>query len=394
MLQANLVRMVLIGSLLTLIAGCSGEVDDEMQPAELKEFKAEMQTPVLWRKDVSTRKSIHLKLAPFISKDRIFVASDKGLLQVMDVKTGKVFWKKELKLRISSPIGGDEQYLAMGSLDADVIMLEQAHGDVKWRTKLSSEVLTRPILTADKVIVRTGDGKLYGLDRADGRTVWVYDRKVPALSLRGNSSPIADTKIVYAGFDNGKLVAFNLTDGKVEWESTLSVPAGRSDLERMVDVDADPLLVDGILYVVSFQGRVAAISTSNGRMLWYRELSSYAGLAVDAHFVYLSDASGVVWALDKENGATVWKHDHLKARDLTAPVVHDNSIVVGDYDGYLHWLDKKDGRIVARLRIGNTAVATQPMVVEKVLFARTRGGTISAVQVKSLYKDKAPAQSG
>jgi len=367
------------------LSACGGSVDDSVTPAVLSDFKVELETPVVWKQSIDTIDNIHLKLAPYIYKNRLFLCTGDGWVLAFNAKNGRQLWKINTKLPLSSSVGGDDKNIVIGSREGDAIMLSQKDGKQIWKANVSSEILARPLLAGNVAVFRTMDGRLFGVQANNGQSLWVYERKVPALSLHGTSAPVGDGDTVFAGFDNGKLVAFSTVDGKVRWEKTLAVPRGRSELERMVDIDADPLLKDKVVYAVSFQGRIAAIDVSDGNNLWIREMSSYEGMALDDHNVYVTAFDGTVWALDRNSGATFWKQDKLLARNVTAPAVQGQSVVVGDYDGYLHWLARDDGRIIARAKVDSSAIRIAPMVSEDILYVRSRGGVLAAYSYKNIH---------
>jgi outer membrane protein assembly factor BamB len=267
----------------------------------------------------------------------------------------------------------------VGALDGEVIAISAEDGRALWRSGVSSEVLAPPAGDGDTVVVRTGDGRLYGLAVADGQRHWTFDRAVPTLSLRGVSQPVVAEGRVYAGLDTGKLVALELDSGRVLWEEAVSTPGGRSELERLVDLDADPVLADGVLYAVSYGGQVVALDAATGKLKWRQDLASYSGLAVTDNRVFASDREGRLWALDRDNGAVLWQQDGLKHRRLTRPVAHGGLVAVGDFEGYVHWLSPEDGSLRGRLKTGRSALVAPPLVSGDRLYVLGREGDITAV---------------
>jgi outer membrane protein assembly factor BamB len=236
----------------------------------------------------------------------------------------------------------------LGTGDAQLMALDADSGDVLWQTELSSEILANPAIAGDQLFVHTIDGKLAAYNKHNGQKIWINSREVPALTLRGTSPPIVVDDRVIAGFANGKLAAFDAKTGKRLWESVIAVPSGRTDLQRMVDIDGLIEANNGEIYAVTYQGRMAAIAVDDGSAIWTREMSSYTGLALDQQQLYLTDAEGHVWAVDRRSGATLWRQDALKGRDVTAPVIQGDTVVVADGAGFVHWLSKEDGAFVAR----------------------------------------------
>lgn len=232
-----------------------------------------------------------------------------------------------------------------------MVALSAADGKQIWRSEVSSEVIARPAVANGTVVVRTNDGKLFALEASSGLRRWVYDRSVPPLTLRGNSAPVIASDLVIAGSDNGRLTALQLTNGTVFWETAISHPSGKTELERMIDIDADPVVVGDVVYAVTYQGRLAAVQIGSGRILWARDMSSYTGMAVDDYRIYLSDSEGQVLALNRRNGATLWRQDKLLRRSTTRPQLDGPYLVVADYDGYLHWLSRESGKLAGRARL-------------------------------------------
>ena len=232
---------------------------------------------------------------------------------------------------------------------------------------MSSEILSSPAISQGIVVAKTIDGRVYGLSFENGNQNWVYDRTVPRLTLRGSSAPLISNDIVISASDSGKLSALTLKDGKLLWETTIAVAKGRNQLERIIDMDVDPVVVDDVVYVAGYQGRVAAVKIGSGQIIWSRDFSSYSGLYVDAFRVYITDSIGQAWALNRYNGSTLWRQDKLLRRKLTAPTAHEDYIVLGDYDGYLHWLSREDGKLIARKQVNGSDVVIEEEVKDKEL---------------------------
>jgi outer membrane protein assembly factor BamB len=226
--------------------------------------------------------------------------------------------------------------------------------------------------------VQAADGNITALNKTDGRQLWVYDRSVPVLTLRGTSTPAVEHGLVVAGFSNGKLAAISAEKGFALWESNIAIPSGRSELERMIDIDADPVIVGNAVYVATFQGRIAVINLQNGEAGWKRDMSSHAGLGVDFSQVYVTDDMSHVWALTRNSGASVWKLNHLQHRSLTAPVPFGQYVAVGDFEGYLHLLSRQDGRIVGRVKVDSKGISARPLVQNDILYVYGNSGTLAA----------------
>lgn len=339
-----------------LLAACGGKETvseySASRPADLVDFQPTLSVKIRWSAQLNreTRRR-GFNLAPVERDGRVYIAESQGRLAAYDATTGKLVWERIAESTLSSGLAVGGGVVFVGTEDGEVFALDSVTGSEKWRTALSSEVLAAPQLAAGKVIVGLNDGRVIALDAATGHRIWISANTVPALSLRGNGHPIVIGERVIAGFANGHLAAFNLHNGKRLWETTVAVSRGRSEIERLVDIDATPIVVDGVIYSVTYQGQVAAVTLENGQILWARDASSATDIAVDEQHVYFSDSNGELWALDRKSGATYWRQDKLHGRSITAPAQWGDYIVVGDFEGYVHWMSRTDGHFVARARM-------------------------------------------
>ncbi len=378
-------------SLLLLLVGC-GSLDplklleDESNvepPAELVELKSSIGVRKLWSTSVGSGSSEdRVKLVPYIQGNRVYVADREGVVKALDSSSGRIVWSVEKEgLEISGGPGAGEGLVLIGTSNGEVVALSEQDGSEKWRARVSSEVLSVPKAGRGVVVVHTIDGKLYAMDASDGKLKWVYDRSIPVLTLHGNSSPVISGSAVICGFASGKLISFDLESGQQIWESTIAVPTGRSELERMVDIDGDPVVQSGMIYVATYQGQLAAVVEDTGDVVWRRKLSSYAGLGADFENLYVSDAEDMVWAIDPKNSSSMWKQSKLRGRKLSAPAVLGEYVVVGDFEGYLHWMSPEDGRMVARIRVGDEPITTPPVIDGKVAYVLGDGGELAAIAI-------------
>ncbi len=368
-----------------LLSGCSavtgfiaGE-DNAEPPAKLEKISNDVTLNKLW----STRTGVgydeqFIKLVPAVEGPYVLVADRKGRVTALSADSGKELWQTKTKKLISAGPGAGEELVLVGTSDAEVLALSLLDGSVVWEARVTSEVLSVPQIDLGVVVVQTVDGNVAGLSAVDGSQLWIYDRTVPTLTLRGTSTPAVEHGIVLAGFASGKLAAISTEKGFVAWETSVAIPKGRSELERMVDVDADPIIVGTAVYVASYQGRVAVIDIQNGNLGWTRDMSSFAGLGVDFAQVYVTDQESYVWALTRESGDSVWKQDKLINRAVTAPEPHSNYVAVGDFEGYLHLLSRYDGHIAARVRVDKNGISARPVSVDEVLYVYGNGGTMAA----------------
>ncbi len=385
-----MLRLLFVSFVSALLAGCGSMADPtswfgddvtRVEPNELVSFEEELDVQTLWKLDIgSGMGDKRLKLAPRFDKGRVFVADRDGLVQAIDANTGNRIWSVETDLPLSGGPGSGDELVVVGTSDGEVIALNQDNGTELWRARVSSEILSVPAAAMGVVVVHTIDGKLFGLNATDGKQLWLYSREVPVLTLRGSSSPVISGNMVYTGFAGGKLVALELSTGIMQWEISITAPSGRSELERMVDIDGDPFVNNGVIYVTTYQGDVAAVGEYTGTLMWRRKLSSYNNVVADWRNLYVSDATGQVWGINPDDGAAMWKQSKLLNRQLSAPAVVDGYVVVGDFDGYLHWLSHSDGRMVARTRVGGEAISAAPVMHNGVVYVVGDGGDLAAVK--------------
>ncbi|MDQ1362836.1 MAG: outer membrane protein YfgL, lipoprotein component of the protein assembly complex, partial [Pseudomonadota bacterium] len=308
-------------------------------------------------------------------------ADRDGYVMAVNAENGKVIWRTDLDVIISGGVGGTADYHVVATRDGEVIALNST-GEMVWRKKISSESLAPPAVDDDRVIVRGTDGSIVALAIEDGKQLWIYSRDVPALSLRGNSVPVMDQSRVYAGLDNGRLVALDIRDGHSVFDVAVATASGRSEIERLNDVDGDAVLDNNLLYIASYQGRIIATDVRRGQLLWTRKISTSTGVAAGTSSLFISDDRDHIWAMDRTNGATLWKQEKMQARQLTRPAVMDDYIIVGDYAGYLHWLSSFDGHFVARVYVDDDGILVPPLVKNNRVYVMTRDGNLVAYQLK------------
>lgn len=364
------------------VAGCSKK--NVREPAELKSIaKPALSLKTVWSASAGSGSDKYYGgLTLSVAPDAIYAGDVDGRLYAFDPKTGKRIWQASTGQRvIAGPVPIADTVVA-GTMDGQVVAVKRADGSKLWTTRLSSEALSPPAGDGDRVVMRSGDGRIYGLNTATGAEVWSLERSVPNLTLRGLSPAAVLGTRAYIGLDNGRILALRSSDGQALWEQVVAAPVGRNELERITDIDA-PLLADGgDLYVASFGGEVACLDDETGQILWRRSIKSYTGLARAEAAVAVSDDTGVLWGLDPTTGAELWKNEELKYRQLSAPAVFGGYIVAGDYKGYLHWFDPKDGKIVARTKAGGDAIRVAPVVGGDSLYVLSSGGRVTAIRVR------------
>ena len=379
-----LLRLAALATL-TLAAACSsvnplrwvGIVSAPAHPpTPLAQFEAKVTPRAAWTASVG--KSDGLNLRPAIDGGRVYAASADGTLSVLAEDDGHVLSRFETKKPVSGGLEVAGGRIFAGTLKGEVLAFDLA-GKPLWTAQVGGEVIAPIAVSRDVAVARTSDGRLFAYSVADGKRLWVYQRPTPSLLLRSPAGVLAVGADVVAGYPNGKLIALDLADGKLTWEATVALPRGATELERIADVAGLPVIDGGNVCAAAYQEKVACFEISTRNVLWSRELSTAHSLAIDAKNVYLVDETGAVHALDKKTGASVWKQDKLLYRGLTAPVVFDGKVVVGDGYGYLHVLSPDDGSLIGRLATDGTAIVSLVPGLSG-LFAQTSGGAVVSVR--------------
>ncbi len=371
-------------SALLLLTGCTGSLTHESHPTSLERFQPAITLSPLWYKQSQSRVDKWEGSPAIVVHDKqLFTAHPRGRVRALDASCGCRQWNVESGELLTGAIGSGGGYLLLGTRKGELLALSADDGAQQWRSELSSEVVSAPQVAHGVIIVRTNDGKMYGLNAENGERLWVFETIVPSLSLRGVGDALIVDNNIFAGFSNGKVVALSVTTGKLLWEKVVSIAKGRSELERMVDVDAELAYHNGVLYVAAFQGRLVALDTGTGSFLWAREFSSHSGIAIDDRQLYIGDDDGQVWALDLRTGVTLWRQEKLMRRKISAPVIHQGHVVVADFAGYLHWLSPEDGSFVARRNVDTAAIMQRPLVIDQTLYSVSHKGTIIALKMDS-----------
>lgn len=374
-------RIIFLVLLVALVGGC-GSSGELVKPTPLGPINSTVNVTRVWTKDVSFSQSSPVAvITPVLTGGRIYIASPEGEVTALSAKQGREVWHHDLEVPIAGGLGYGSGLLFGGTSAGRVFALRAEDGALIWRRQVSSEVLSPPRVDSGMVVVRTVDDHLFGLDSQDGEQRWVYKQNTPALTLRGTSAPALTQDKAIVGLADGKLVAVGLFDGRQLWDTRIAEPKGRSELEHMVDIDSNPVVVGGTVYTVTYQGKAAAVDLQTGRELWSQDFSSYLDIAVHGDNLYLVDAEDDVWALDRDSGATVWKQDKLAHRILSSPLVAGNMLVVGDHEGYVHWLDLSTGRLIGRYRVNSTGVSVPPFTDGRRLYVLGDDGLLEALTV-------------
>lgn len=375
-------------ALCLVLPGCGwlGGKEKEDAPAALLDLDPSLRIRKSWSEGVGDGNEI-LRLGLALESDgtNIYAADNDGRVSAFDATRGKRLWRTKTRLPLAGGPAVGAGLVAVGSSDGFLVALRAADGGEQWRVNLGSEVLAAPAV-GRYVYVRTVDGKLIALDPADGRQVWFVQQTMPRLSVRGTGSPVADRELVICGFDNGRVAAYHADDGSVLWDVLVAPPAGRTEVDRMSDVNATVKVIGDEIYAVGYQGRLVALARESGQSLWSVEFSSYSGLGADMNHLYVSGDMGTLLAVERASGRELWRRGELLYRDLTAPTPFGTSVVVGDLEGYLHFFDAQTGEPQARVRADSSRIAAAPLVVNQLLYVLTDSGELVA------YRDATPAQ--
>ncbi len=370
---------------LVLLAGCAGDSakkENIEPPTPLVEFTPSVVVEKLWSSSIGGGAGeTGAGLVPAVAAGRAFFAGTDGDIMAIEASSGKRLWSQQVESFSGGP-GAGESIVVAGTLNGAVIAFDAESGAEIWRSRVSSEVISPPVVSGQTVIVIANDGRTHALKASDGSQIWAVDRGVPMLSLRGNAAPIVSNGVVVVGAANGTVSAFSLAEGRPLWEQRLGVGEGRTDLERMVDVDGRMDVLAGDLFAVGFGSGAQAMTLDSGRILWARDMSSVAGLAAGEDGIFIAATDGAVWAVDRRSGGALWKNGDLLYRMLSAPVLLGSHVVVGDLEGQLHWLKRSDGEVAARTKLGGLGFGSGLVVVDEVLYVQNNDGSIGAFRIR------------
>lgn len=370
---------ILLGALVAQGCGVFGGEEIEDPPAELVEFKPTLKIRKAWNVSIGDgTEFLRLALRPATDGAVVFAAAHDGRVGAWDLERGRRQWLSKTKKALSAGPAVADGLVVLGSSNGEVLALRADSGELAWSTSVSSEVLASPLLAERLVFVRTVDGKLIALNSDDGSEAWFVQQSVPRLSLRGTGSPSRFRNLVVCGFDNGRVAAYETSDGTLAWELLLTPPSGRNEVERLIDLNTTLRVVGADAYVAGFQGQVTSLALESGQVLWARDVSSHAEIGVDLANLYVTSEKGEVMAFTRQGGRELWRHDQLLHRDVTGPTPFGSSVVVGDFEGYLHWYDAASGALQARVRAGKERISGAPVAVGELLLVLTDGGRLFA----------------
>ena len=382
-------RYLLLFTMIFSIAGCStisgwfdSDDDDPMAPVALSDITETVKIKELWSVGVGDGQGDGFyRLQPAISGEVIYAASADGEVVAVDRKRGKTLWEVDLDLSLSGGVGVYKDVLLLGSSEGLVLKLDANTGEQLWTTMLTGEILSPPQANGKVVVAQTYNGKLQGLDFATGQLLWTYNSKVPVLTLRGTSVPIMENNRVYAGFASGRVLAFDAQTGSIVWDGRVAIPQGRSEIERIVDVDGTMELAGNELYAVSYQGSVVAIDVESGRKIWQQKASSFSGVSLGFGNVYAADEDGTLNAFMRNGEGVRWSQGALGYRQLSRPTPVGSYVTVGDFEGYLHVLSQVDGDFVGRVRVDSDGVRADMLSEDGILYVFANDGELVAYEI-------------
>jgi len=385
------INSLIIVLTLTTLFGCSFDTarffeknENTLQPIEAQYY----QFQELWQVNTGSGSRDHeLRIQPAIAGNIIYTIDITGRLTAIQRDSGQKIWQQ--RFEVGKVIGGLSY--AFGNLyfstdEALVLSVSAQDGQIRWTAEISSEALAPIAADEHFVIIQTNDGKLFALNALNGKRLWVYDRNVPVLSLRGHSAPQIYNNKVISGFSTGKVAVFSLDDGLTQWERRIALPTGKTEIERLIDIDADPLVYRGVLFAASYQGFIAAINLTNGHEIWHQSASTSTGISHDNQNIYVSGADDSVSAFGLNRGTPMWKNTDLAHRQISAPTVINSCVIVGDHAGFLHCIDTNTGKIVGQTRVSSGAIKVAPLTIDNNVYVYTQQGTLAAYRLTQLQE--------
>lgn len=372
---------LLIACVFTLSACGFFDKDNTPKPKPLTNFTAQIQPRLLWKTSTgSGAGGEYLKLTPAMNDHSIFTASTSGIVASTAKANGRTNWRANTGHMLTTGPGAGDGLVVVGSIHGNIVALDEATGRTRWTNSVKGELIASPAVKKGYVIVKALDGSITALSTQDGHSLWTFKQSEPDLILRGSSSPVIQENRVLSGFANGNLASISLGNGETQWMQQIATPEGAFAIERMIDIDADPVIDGHRIFAATYQGNIASLDWRSGRTLWTHEISSYTGMSADDSAVFVTDAKSDVWSFGVDSGLVNWRQTELGFRNISGPASIGNYIVVGDAQGYLHWLDKRDGHFAGRVSVGSGILA-KPLVDNHVLYALTNNGTLAAYQI-------------
>ena len=374
----KLINRIICLVLILVLNACSLYADNTPKPTPLTSFNPEVSLKKVWLTHPTNGSGSHyLKLSPAHTHQITYLTDHDGYVTAVQRQNGQNLWRVPTHTPITSGAGVGNDLIAVGTGRGQVIALNMK-GKILWKAEVSNEVLATPLVKQDKVFVKTIDGVVYALAAQSGKILWTFSHKAQPFKLRGSSSLQSAGEFVVTGFPDGHLMALSSQTGTPFWDTAVGVPQGWNEVDRLVDIDVDPIIDHGVVYVASYQGNIAAVQLSSGKISWQKDISSYSGIALTQNLVLVSDAQSHIWAFNRHNGSLVWRQMSLAARHISGPAVMGKTVVVGDTEGYLHWASLKDGHFVARMRLDSNPIMASPMAESDNLYVYDTKGQFAA----------------
>ncbi len=377
-------RMVLLVAAMPSLVSCGvfGDKDEELEPKDLVSFKQTLKVKRLWSAKVGGDAAfLRVALRPVGDGTRIYAAGYDGVVAAFDPESGREIWRRKLDTELSAGPGVGENRVVVVARNGIAVVLDASTGEEVWRKNVNGESLARPLISGEVVVVQTIDNRMQALSIFDGRKLWSLEQSTPTLTMRGSADPVLAGTTVIGGFDNGRLIAADRDTGNVAWESLLSPPTGRSDLDRLSDIDGSIAVVGQDIFAVGYQGRLASVAAESGQVLWSREISSFEGVSADWSSVYTATDGGEIVALAKRDGVESWRSSDLLRREPTLPTPFHTTVAVGDLEGYVHFFSNLNGSPVARIKLGGGAISNAPVGIANRLYVQNDAGALAAYEV-------------
>ena len=389
----HLRKTLLVGWVsVALLSGCSlfnGE-EDVVTMSPLPKVENQFTPTEVWNSSVGDGVGeFYSNLRPAWQGTTVFAADRHGVVKALDADSGKEIWKADLSEKtgffssnrpalLSGGVTASGNHVYVGSERAVVYALNSDDGKIAWQTNVAGEAVSRPVVSDGLVLVHTSNGMLQGLNESDGTVQWTVNLDMPSLSLRGESAPATAFGAAIVGGDNGRVSAVLMKEGQMIWQQRISQPSGATEIDRLNDVDTSPVVVEGVVYALGYNGNLTALDLRSGQIIWKREVGSVSDFIVDAGRIFVVDQNDRVMALNTQGGVSLWRQSELLHRNLTAPVMYNGYLVVGDSEGYLHWLNTDDGRFVAQQKVDSSGFLSAPVVASDKLLIQAKSGDVYA----------------
>lgn len=398
-LKASAKLLVIALLAINLLSCSSSDEDPDLIVAELTELENKFDVDVKWDRSVGDGTGGYFsRIKPTIAYNKVYSASRMGDVIAFDQETGDKIWQADLSdindersfwdartsaLVAGGPVAGLKKVF-VGTENGDIFALDAETGELIWQAKIKGEVISKPAIDSGILVVNSASGILKAFNANTGEELWQVERDVPALTLRGISTPVIASGGVIVGSGKGELGVYILEKGQAGWVTEVGEATGSTELQRVIDVDSSPVVFGDKVYAISARGNLMSIELNSGRILWKRQYSSYRQIAIYRNDIYITNVRGQVYALNRINGIERWSNFELKNRGVTGPAVMGGYIVVGDFEGYLHWLDQETGEIVSRHKVDGSGVYATSVVVDDVLYAQSKDGDLQAITIPNV----------